>query len=69
MTESVERTIEERPVRIAAGPVTLECNLSLPNRAYAVVLFAHGSGSSRHSSRNRCPACLAARGDRERALA
>jgi pimeloyl-ACP methyl ester carboxylesterase len=53
MTESVERTIEERPVRIAAGPVTLEGNLSLPNRAYAVVLFAHGSGSSRHSSRNR----------------
>jgi dienelactone hydrolase len=33
--------------------VTLEGNLSLPERACGVVLFAHGSGSSRHSSRNR----------------
>jgi putative phosphoribosyl transferase len=44
---------EERLVRVAAGPVTLEGNLSLPERARGIVLFAHGSGSSRHSPRNR----------------
>jgi len=44
---------EERLVRIAAGSVLLEGNLSLPAGARGVVLFAHGSGSSRHSPRNR----------------
>jgi pimeloyl-ACP methyl ester carboxylesterase len=33
--------------------VTLEGDLSLPEGAQAIALFAHGSGSSRHSSRNR----------------
>jgi putative phosphoribosyl transferase len=49
---------EERLVRVAAGPVTLEGNLSLPEGARGVVLFAHGSGSSRHSPRNRYVARL-----------
>ena len=44
---------EERLVRVAAGPVMLEGNLSLPEGARGIVLFAHGSGSSRHSPRNR----------------
>jgi putative phosphoribosyl transferase len=44
---------EERLVRVAAGGVELEGNLGLPEGARGVVLFAHGSGSSRHSSRNR----------------
>ncbi|HMB04797.1 MAG TPA: dienelactone hydrolase family protein [Isosphaeraceae bacterium] len=44
---------EERLVHVAAGPVTLEGNLSVPEGAKGVVLFAHGSGSSRHSPRNR----------------
>ena len=43
----------ERIVRVSAGPVELEGNLSVPSDAGGVVLFAHGSGSSRHSSRNR----------------
>jgi putative phosphoribosyl transferase len=47
---------EERLVRIVAGPVLLEANLTLPERAYGIVLFAHGSGSSRHSPRNLCVA-------------
>ena len=42
---------EGRLVRITAAAVTLEGNLSLPAGVRAVVLFAHGSGSSRHSSR------------------
>src|SRR3981081_3259437 len=45
--------VEDRLVRVVAGPVTLEGNLSLPEKARGVVLFAHGSGSSRHSPRNR----------------
>ena len=52
MNETTER-IKERPVQVTAGPVTLEGNLNLPERAQAVVLFAHGSGSSRNSLRNR----------------
>lgn len=36
-----------------AGGAILEGNLGLPQRASGVVLFAHGSGSSRHSPRNR----------------
>ena len=40
-------------VRVGAGPVTLEGNLTVPDGARGVVLFAHGSGSSRHSPRNR----------------
>lgn len=40
-------------VRIAADPVQLEGMLEIPAHAHGLVLFAHGSGSSRHSSRNR----------------
>ena len=43
----------ERPVRIIAGSAELEGNLCVPEHAAGVVLFAHGSGSSRHSPRNR----------------
>ena len=42
-----------KAARISAGSVTLEGNLSLPDHAIALVLFAHGSGSSRHSPRNQ----------------
>lgn len=40
-------------VAVPADEVTLAGDLVLPTRARAVVLFAHGSGSSRHSPRNR----------------
>lgn len=40
------------PVRVAAGSATLEGNLGVPPGASGLVLFAHGSGSSRHSPRN-----------------
>lgn len=39
-------------LNIPAGSATLEGNLSIPPRACGIVLFAHGSGSSRHSLRN-----------------
>ena len=40
-------------VQVAAGRATLDGNLTIPDGAAALVLFAHGSGSSRHSSRNQ----------------
>jgi dienelactone hydrolase len=45
--------VHERPVQIPVGLVTLDGTLAIPDGAGAVVLFAHGSGSSRHSPRNR----------------
>src|SRR5947209_19587947 len=43
----------ERPVRLETGSTTLEGNVGVPEGARGVVLFAHGSGSGRHSPRNR----------------
>jgi len=43
----------EHPVRIPAPAATLDGDLTIPEGARAVVLFAHGSGSGRHSPRNR----------------
>jgi putative phosphoribosyl transferase len=43
----------EQVVLVPAEGVSLEGNLVVPPGATGVVLFAHGSGSSRHSSRNQ----------------
>src|SRR5207302_4980104 len=40
-------------LQIQAGRAILSGTLHLPTSAGALVLFAHGSGSSRHSPRNR----------------
>jgi dienelactone hydrolase len=40
-------------VRIPAGEVTLGGQLSVPPDAHGIVIFAHGSGSSRFSPRNQ----------------
>lgn len=40
-------------IEIPLGPVTLQGNLALPSDARALVVFSHGSGSSRLSPRNR----------------
>ena len=40
-------------VQISAGRAVLSGNLTIPENAMALVLFAHGSGSSRHSPRNQ----------------
>src|SRR6516164_1400706 len=53
MNRTTSTTTVEEPVRVAAGPVALEGNLGVPEGAGGVVLFAHGSGSGRHSPRNR----------------
>jgi len=43
----------ERPVRLVVDGVPLEGNLVIPKKARGMVIFAHGSGSSRNSPRNR----------------
>lgn len=43
----------ERTVAVRTGEVVLEGDLTLPAGATGIVLFAHGSGSSRFSPRNR----------------
>lgn len=40
-------------VRLQAGTVSLSGQLALPESPLGTVIFAHGSGSSRHSSRNQ----------------
>src|ERR1700716_1233873 len=42
-----------RTVEVTADGVSLEGDLAIPDGARGIVLFAHGSGSSRHSSRNK----------------
>lgn len=45
--------MKERTVDISAGGVSLAGDLAVPPGASGIVLFAHGSGSSRKSPRNR----------------
>lgn len=45
--------LQTRPMRVLIGPHNLEGDLALPPHARALVVFAHGSGSSRRSPRNR----------------
>jgi predicted phosphoribosyltransferase/predicted alpha/beta-hydrolase family hydrolase len=47
---------DERLVHVSAGETVLEGMLTVPRPARGVVLFAHGSGSSRFSRRNRAVA-------------
>jgi len=47
------RSAQTAEIRIPVGDVRLDGDLALPEGATGVVLFAHGSGSGRHSPRNR----------------
>jgi dienelactone hydrolase len=49
---------DEHPVEVSAAGTVLAGTLGLPHYPRAVVVFAHGSGSSRHSPRNRFVADL-----------
>jgi dienelactone hydrolase len=49
---------DERTVDVRVDNFTLEGTLALPRGAQGLVLFAHGSGSSRHSPRNRFVASM-----------
>ena len=48
MSMSFGSAIEDRSVLIPVDSVVLEGDLNVPSGAEAIVLFAHGSGSSRH---------------------
>ena len=50
------RLVEERDVRIPLAEVSLDATLGMPRGAHAIVVFVHGSGSGRHSPRNRAVA-------------
>jgi putative phosphoribosyl transferase len=50
--------VRDEEVKVQAGPVCLAGHLTVPEVAIGVVVFAHGSGSSRHSPRNRYVAAV-----------
>jgi putative phosphoribosyl transferase len=46
-------TIKSRPISIPVDAMGIQGDLSMPEGSIAIVVFAHGSGSSRHSPRNK----------------
>ena len=54
--------VRSLPVQIRAGAALIEGDLTVPEPARGLVLFAHGSGSSRFSPRNRLVADVLVRG-------
>ncbi|HYR27135.1 MAG TPA: hydrolase, partial [Thermoanaerobaculia bacterium] len=50
MTAQLETTAIRIPI---GGGTSLDADIAIPADARSVVLFAHGSGSGRHSPRNR----------------
>jgi dienelactone hydrolase len=55
-------TTQTTGVRIRVGTSLIEGDLAIPERALGLVVFAHGSGSSRFSGRNRAVAQTLERG-------
>jgi putative phosphoribosyl transferase len=53
MAQTTSTPLTEEHVRIETTRGYIEGDLVVPENAQGVVLFAHGSGSSRHSPRNR----------------
>lgn len=51
-----EGSTHQSSVRIPAGRAMLDADLTIPEGAHGIVIFAHGSGSSRKSTRNRAVA-------------
>lgn len=45
--------LQDEEVRVSAGPVSVAGHLTIPEHPIGIVVFAHGSGSSRRSPRNR----------------
>ena len=53
MAKVNQLTIRELRVSLQLDDVILEGHLAIPEESHGLVIFAHGSGSSRHSPRNR----------------
>ncbi len=56
--ETVTPGAADPEVLVQAGAIELPGSLALPEDATGIVVFAHGSGSSRHSPRNRYVASI-----------
>lgn len=52
-TTPADPVARDAEVEVLAGPVSLAGHLTVPEHLVGAVVFAHGSGSSRHSPRNR----------------
>jgi putative phosphoribosyl transferase len=52
-TPSPPERDEDVRLRVAGGAIVLDGHLTIPANAAGTVIFVHGSGSSRHSPRNR----------------
>ena len=53
MGKAMASNMHEKLVHVKIGKIVLEGNLVIPKGSQGIVLFAHGSGSSRHSPRNQ----------------
>jgi dienelactone hydrolase len=53
MSESKQKLELDQAIKIRSGRAQLDGELKVPQGANGIVLFAHGSGSSRHSRRNQ----------------
>lgn len=53
MSELSSKSKSSSEIQIPTDSITLEGNLTIPEGAKGIVIFAHGSGSSRFSPRNR----------------
>jgi len=50
---ALDPPLRDEEVRVSAGPVSVAGHLTIPEHPTGIVVFAHGSGSSRHSPRSR----------------
>ena len=55
---SSERPQRERDITLSSGPARLAGTLTVPEDAHGIIVFTHGSGSSRHSPRGRHVAAI-----------
>jgi len=53
LRQPLHHSIKETTVQIPVGQVRLGGDMAIPDQAESIILFAHGSGSSRFSSRNK----------------
>ncbi|ETW21289.1 phosphoribosyl transferase [Mycobacterium gastri 'Wayne'] len=51
--DAADPPLRDEEVRVLAGRVSVAGHLTIPENPGGIVVFAHGSGSSRHSPRNR----------------
>jgi hypothetical protein len=50
---SAQQPLRDEEVRVPVGEAVVAGHLTVPQEPRGIVVFAHGSGSSRHSPRNR----------------